>query len=49
MDLLWEEFRLPIWVTEFDWNGQVVEEVWMVAVVSRRASPGATTPSTPAS
>ena len=20
MDALWEEFRLPIWVTEFDWN-----------------------------
>ena len=20
MDLLWEEFKLPIWVTEFDWN-----------------------------
>jgi len=21
VDLLWEEFKLPIWVTEFDWNG----------------------------
>merc|ERR1711971_271910 len=21
IDLLWEEFKLPIWVTEFDWNG----------------------------
>ena len=20
VDLLWEEFKLPIWVTEFDWN-----------------------------
>jgi len=20
VDLLWEEFNLPIWVTEFDWN-----------------------------
>jgi len=20
VDLLWEEFQLPIWVTEFDWN-----------------------------
>ena len=20
IELLWEEFRLPIWVTEFDWN-----------------------------
>lgn len=20
LDLLWEEFRLPIWATEFDWN-----------------------------
>ena len=22
LDLLWEEFHLPIWVTEFDWNGE---------------------------
>ena len=20
IELLWEEFKLPIWVTEFDWN-----------------------------
>ena len=20
LDTLWEEFHLPIWVTEFDWN-----------------------------
>ena len=20
LDLLWEEFHLPIWATEFDWN-----------------------------
>ena len=20
LDLLWEEFQLPIWATEFDWN-----------------------------
>ena len=23
IDLLWSEFRLPIWVTEFDWNGDL--------------------------
>ena len=23
VDLLWSEFRLPIWVTEFDWNGDL--------------------------
>ena len=22
LDLLWEEFHLPIWATEFDWNWQ---------------------------
>ena len=21
LDTLWEEFKLPIWITEFDWNG----------------------------
>ena len=20
VEMLWEEFKLPIWVTEFDWN-----------------------------
>ena len=20
--MLWEEFQLPIWITEFDWNGE---------------------------
>ena len=19
---MWEEFQLPIWITEFDWNGE---------------------------
>ena len=23
VDLLWTEFQLPIWVTEFDWNGDL--------------------------
>ena len=23
IDLLWNEFQLPIWVTEFDWNGDL--------------------------
>ena len=27
VDLLWEEFNLPIWVTEFDWNAQTDVEM----------------------
>ena len=23
IDLLWNEFKLPIWITEFDWNGDL--------------------------
>ena len=23
IDVLWSEFHLPIWVTEFDWNGDL--------------------------
>ena len=26
LDTLWEEFQLPIWVTEFDWAGDNVQE-----------------------
>ena len=22
VEMLWEEFQLPIWITEFDWNGE---------------------------
>ena len=22
VETLWEEFQLPIWITEFDWNGE---------------------------
>ena len=27
VDLLWEEFQLPIWVTEFDWNAHNAAEM----------------------
>ena len=26
LDILWEEFQLPIWVTEFDWNADETED-----------------------
>ena len=25
VEALWSEFRIPMWVTEFDWNGEEVE------------------------
>ena len=27
VELLWEEFKLPIWVTEFDWNANNVVDM----------------------